>query len=365
MILHLIPHFGIGGDLVIVKAMVSVQKGAGTEVMVNGMEPETAFGDSKVCNPFPLNKGQKGFLKAWNNRNLIRTDVRVLHAHSPICLLFARLLQITCCRTAAVVFTFHWPVPDHGLRRALKGLLFRSADRVHVYSAETEETVRTRYRISDDKLRLLHVGVPKDRFIRDDPYQTRRNLRNRFGIDADSKVIGYLGRLATEKNVSFLIRFMEENNNRYQNLRLVIAGTGALEREVREQAANGSAAERIQFLGYTGEPEAVYPGYDLLVLPSAFEAFALVVVEAAYCGVPTLRSDVDGSRDQITEGVTGFVYPQIEGYPAMATALIRILENDWERLPEIGAAARDHCLVLCDMERFTRGLANLYSDLRL
>jgi glycosyltransferase involved in cell wall biosynthesis len=117
---------------------------------------------------------------------------------------------------------------------------------------------------------------------------------------------------------------------------------------------------RIHFTGYSREPERIYPTFDLLVLPSDFEAFPIVFVEAAYCGVPSLRSNVEGSRDQIVEGVTGFTYPQKQGYEGMRGALSKILDQKWEELPAMGRAARAHCLQLCDMSRFAEGLEAMY-----
>lgn len=365
MILHLVPHFGLGGDLVAVKAIVRIQTASGLVVTVNGMDPETAFDNSRTDNPFPLNEGRRGFMMAWRNRKRLAKGIRVLHVHSPICLLFALMLQKTSQRGATVIFTFHWPVPDYGLRQAVKGWLFRSASRVQVCSVETEETIKRRYSVPDERVRLLHLGVPEDRFMQREPGVARDEMRNRLGIGAKANVIGYLGRMALEKNLPFLLRFMEEHGPQDPDLHWVIAGTGDLESELRERAQKSLVREQIHFLGYTCEPETVYPCFDLLVLPSSYEAFALVVVEAAYCGVPTLRSDVDGSRDQITEGVNGFLYPEKEGYKGMERALLRILAEEWQRLPEVGAAAHEHCRELCDMERFRVGLEALYDNLNV
>ncbi|MGE9269529.1 MAG: glycosyltransferase family 4 protein [Verrucomicrobiales bacterium] len=364
MIVHLVPHFGLGGDLVIVKAMVKAQLADGEDVRVNGMAVDQAFGEGREMNPFPLNEGKAGFSKAWANRESLPKDIEVLHAHSPICLLFALLIRRVRCRKAAVIFTFHWPVPDGGWRRALKAKLFQAADVVHAYSVEIRDIAAERYGIPDERLELLHVGVPPERFTNQDPAVARESLRQRLGLAEDTNVLGYLGRLADEKNAAYLIRFLESQNERFPDLHLVVAGTGDLEQGLREQAAASAAAERIHFLGYTREPEAVYPAFDLLVLPSDFEAFALVVVEAAYCGVPTLRSDVEGSRDQITEGETGYTYPQAQGYDAMEEALIRILDDKWSQLPEVGRKARAHCLELCDMARYTAGLESMYGQAR-
>ena len=359
MLVHLIPHIGLGGDVVAVKAMIRAMEGSDEAVLVNGLPPADAF-NGTTPNPLPLNEGAAGFRKAWSQRAIIPRDTRALHAHSPVCLAFALALRRLHCHGAKVVMTMHSPVPDAGLRRWAKGKLLRAADAIHVVSVESRETLRNRYRVPDERLRLIYPGIPVERFTIADRAKVRGAFRARLGIPDNARIIGYLGRLATEKNVGYLLRFMEEQRATAPSTHLVIAGTGGLEQELRAQAISGAAADRIHFTGYTREPESVYPAFDLLVLPSDFEGCAFVVVEAAYCGVPTLRSDAGGSRDQIQEGVTGFKYPQEHAYDGMRRALSDVLNQNWERLPTIGQAARAHCLQLYDMRRFAEGIESMY-----
>lgn len=359
MLVHLVPHIGMGGDVVVVKAMVRALEGSEETILVNGLPPTEAFG-GKAPNPLPLNRGAAGFREAWSKRAVVPSDAKVIHAHSPICLAFALLLRRYQCRSAKVVMTFHYPGPETSLRRRMKAILLRRADIVQVCSVESGETVASRYLVPPEWIKLLHTGVPTDRFTTRGAAEARSALRVRLGIPEGARVIGYLGRLATEKNVDYLIRFMEDHARAKPSVHLIVTGGGELEQDLHDRAARNSASDRIHFTGYSRESERIYPAYDLLVLPSDFEAFPLVVVEAAYCGVPTLRSNVGGSRDQIKEGVTGFTYPRERGYEGMSRALLKILDHDWEKLPEMGRAARDHCLQLCDMRRFSEGLAAMY-----
>jgi hypothetical protein len=103
MVIHLIPHFGIGGDIGVVKSMVRVSQSSGQAVFVNGLSPADAFNDAR-SNPLPLNEGVAGFRAAWSRRAIIPSDAKVIHAHSPVCLAFALLLRLFRCRTARVVF---------------------------------------------------------------------------------------------------------------------------------------------------------------------------------------------------------------------------------------------------------------------
>jgi glycosyltransferase involved in cell wall biosynthesis len=100
-------------------------------------------------------------------------------------------------------------------------------------------------------------------------------------------------------------------------------------------------AHRVRFLGFVNQSRLpdVYQAADILVLPSEYEAFGVVVNETMLCGRPVIVSDRVGAKyDLIREGETGFVYPcgDIE---ALAQILREVLP-DRERLRKMGEAAR-------------------------
>jgi glycosyltransferase involved in cell wall biosynthesis len=100
-------------------------------------------------------------------------------------------------------------------------------------------------------------------------------------------------------------------------------------------------AHRVRFLGFVNQSRLpdVYRAADILVLPSEYEPFGVVVNEAMLCGRPVIVSDRVGAKyDLVREGETGFVYPcgDIE---ALAQILREVLP-DRERLRKMGEAAR-------------------------
>ncbi len=362
-IVHLVPHVGLGGDITIVKSMVAAAESQGHVVLVNGLEPKIAF--EKGQNPFPLNKHLRGFLDSLKNMDMLFRNTHILHVHSPICLLFAWVSRLLKSHNAGIVFTFHWPVPDSGLRKLGKLILFNQCDRLHVYSSDMASMVSKRYQMPLEKVEMFPIGVESGRFSPKNMASAQEGEKKDFThTRTPKKTIGYLGRLASEKNVDYLIRFLDRNHRRYPDLHVRIVGDGDLADSLKLLANQSPAKERITFTGHTKDPEHYYQEFDLLVLPSTFESFALVIVEAAYCATPSLRSDAEGSRDQISDGRTGFLYPLEGGYPAMESALCKILDDAWQQLPAVGAAARTHCLELCDMGRFTQHLHAMYEDVR-
>jgi glycosyltransferase involved in cell wall biosynthesis len=91
---------------------------------------------------------------------------------------------------------------------------------------------------------------------------------------------------------------------------VVYAGDGPLRSELEDLAAELGMAERVRFLGFENQSglPAVYRAADVLVLPSAYEPFGLVVNEAFATGIPAIVSAACGSAgDLVREGSTGFV----------------------------------------------------------
>ena len=122
---------------------------------------------------------------------------------------------------------------------------------------------------------------------------------------------------------------------------LLFAGDGPLRAELEAKARDLGVADRIHFLGFVNQSQlpGVYVSSDLLVLPSKYETFGLVVTEAMVCGLPVVVSDQVGARFDLIDGQgTGFVYPVGD-----INALARILHDtlpDRDRLRCMGEAAK-------------------------
>ena len=122
---------------------------------------------------------------------------------------------------------------------------------------------------------------------------------------------------------------------------LVYAGEGPLRANLEAEAAALGVAGRVRFLGFANQTQlpAIYTSADLMVLPSMYEPFGVVVNEAMLCGCPVAASDhVGAARDLIEHGRTGFAYP-CGDTDALAAILRQALENRGQ-LSVMGGAAR-------------------------
>ncbi|MGH6846053.1 MAG: glycosyltransferase family 4 protein [Methylocella sp.] len=165
----------------------------------------------------------------------------------------------------------------------------------------------------------------------------RDALRARLGYADDIGAVLYLGRLEPIKGVSDLLEAFTEIVSRRGDVRLMIAGSGSLDFLVRDAAA---VNPHIAYLGRLSGNEVLdaYVASDIVVAPSRFEPWGLVVNEAMACGRPVVGTDRVGCVDDlVTHGETGFIVPA-EAPHALADALELLASND--RLREVmGVAA--------------------------
>ena len=112
--------------------------------------------------------------------------------------------------------------------------------------------------------------------------------------------------------------------------------------DLESRARTLGVQNRVRFLGFVNQSglPAVYRSSDVMVLPSEYEAFGVVVLEAMLCGCPVIVSDHVGARfDLVREGEVGFVYA-LRDVNGLAQLLRRIL-SDPQRRKRMGEAARE------------------------
>jgi len=146
------------------------------------------------------------------------------------------------------------------------------------------------------------------RFCAGPAASVRCAARRRWGVTAAERVVLYVGRLEKDKGVHELLAAFAAAAATENSLRLVIVGDGTL--RPRVEAVASSADSRVSYLGRLSGNDVLraYLSADLLVLPSLFEPWGLVVNEAMACGLPVIVSDRVGcARDLVRPAETGLI----------------------------------------------------------
>jgi len=135
--------------------------------------------------------------------------------------------------------------------------------------------------------------------------------REKLGFGTEDVVLVYVGRLAREKNIQFLIEAFAYASRRAKRARLLIVGSGPLRKSLEVRLARLGVSDKVHFAGFV--PYSQVPLYlacaDAFVTASVTEVHALTVMEAMACGLPVLGIKSPGVGDAVTNGVTGLLSP--------------------------------------------------------
>jgi len=132
-------------------------------------------------------------------------------------------------------------------------------------------------------------------------YPIKSNKKKIFG--SNDPVILFTGRISEEKGVFELPDIYRTIKKAIPNIKIAIAGMGPAEKLLKEKLPEGV------FLGWVNHAElpAVYSSADILILPSRFDTFGCVVLEAMSCGCPVAAYDTKGPRDILEHGESGYL----------------------------------------------------------
>ncbi len=271
----------------------------------------------------------------------------IVHSHHPF-LLGDTALRVAATRDIPVVFTHHTmyekythyvPGDSPRFRRFVLDLVAGYCNLCDAVIAPSrsvaEEIVR---RGVETPVEIIPTGVDLDVFAGGDGAA----FRMRMGIPTDAFVIGHVGRLAPEKNLSFLTGAVIRHLLRNRNARFVLAGEGPMKRSIEAGFAAEGIADRLHSLGVMDHPElaSAYAGMDVFAFASRSETQGMVLTEAMAAGTPVVAIDASGVREVVRDGENGRLLPR-EDPEAFASALewVAGLSPDGRRRLKDGGAA--------------------------
>jgi glycosyltransferase involved in cell wall biosynthesis len=223
----------------------------------------------------------------------------------------------------------HLHTPRSTLKRLIKAATYPHLLRVFdavLYVGTHNRTYFEHY--SYPSKRLFHSPhcIDTERFAMGATARARATIRNRFGIRDDEHVVLFAGKLLPFKRPLDVVEALGVIAKDGRHIRMMIAGSGPLETEVRNRADQLGVC--VTFLGFQNQTEmpAAFAAADLLVLPSnGRETWGLVCNEALACGLPIIVSDKVGcAPDLAADGIVGRAFPlgDIMGLAAAIEACI-------------------------------------------
>ncbi|MBW4664830.1 MAG: glycosyltransferase family 1 protein [Chroococcus sp. CMT-3BRIN-NPC107] len=238
-----------------------------------------------------------------------------------------------------------------------------------IVATSPQEKVHMRQLVSKQgNIDIIPCGTDIHRF----GSATRAQARQELGIDPKSAVILYVGRFDPRKGIETLVRAVGQLQLRgKKDINLIIGGgsrpgqSDGMERDrIESIVAELGMTDFTIFPGRLGDEtlHTYYAAADVCVVPSHYEPFGLVAIEAMASGTPVIASDVGGLQFTVVPEETGLLAPPKDDV-AFAQAIDRILSLSPTDKENMGIAARKRVEKLFSWEGVAAQLGDLYTDL--
>lgn len=336
----------------------------GTESLIGGFVADLARADVGL-HRFPFAQGSRAVrwgvshaMGTWLRANAGNYDV--IHAHSMWVLSTIQAIRAAKKAGRPVV-----AMPHEGLTRfdmgnasskllgyakqALRSYYLRHLDRI-IVSSDLE---RRESGLTDN---------PKAVVVRHPVFdEVTHELQKRLvGPDPDWSplTVGYMGRLHPKKNVGLLIDALDMA----PDVKLVIAGAGGDEAELKARADRRRVTDRVRWAGFVqaADREAFFRSVDIIAMPSVFECFGLVAAEALAAGTPVLLSPTVGVAEDIEAAGSGLVVPP---RPDALAAAFRRLNTDRGELARYAGRTQETALRYYSFAAHGQALRHVFEEI--
>jgi glycogen(starch) synthase len=262
----------------------------------------------------------------------------VVHAHD--WLVAHPAVALAECFDVPLVSTIH--ATEAGRHSGwVSGVISRQVHAVESWLVrESDSLITCSASMSDEITELFGPGLAETRVIRNGIDAARWPFAPRRPRTGPAQLM-YLGRLEYEKGIHDAIAALPRIRRTHPGTTLTIAGEGTQRQWLVEQARKHKVRKATRFVGRLDHEELVHllHGVDAAVLPSHYEPFGIVALEAAATGTPLVTSNVGGLGEAVINGQTGVSYAPRD-IAGLADA-VRVVLDDPESAQRMANAARE------------------------
>ena len=244
----------------------------------------------------------------------------------------------------------------HGVERWITN----RSDRVIACSFYMREQIADIFGVEESRVSVIPNGIDPSDLQPQDPGELRR-LRLEFA-EPDQKLVLLVGRLVYEKGFQLALEAMPGVIERLPGTRFLVAGSGTHEMELRRQADELGLMDHGTFLGWIGDDvlHSLYRIADVCVIPSLYEPFGLVALEAMASDCPCIVADTGGLREIVSHGEVGLRFRARD--PASLGEMVERVLTDAELRDRLVAEGSEHVLHF-DWADVAESTAEIYGEL--
>jgi glycosyltransferase involved in cell wall biosynthesis len=285
----------------------------------------------------------------------------VIHAFLPV----ATFVGALCGRLTGVplIITGRRALGCHQNRYPLLKIVDRTANRLSHYVTVNSQAVRDdtilRDHIEPSKLVVIYNGIDSQAF--ETTREEKAAVRQALGISLDERVMVTVANLIPYKGHAELLFAICQVLPRFPTLKVLFIGEDrGIQGHLVQMATHYKLSDHVRFLGRRDDIVKLMAVAELSVLPSHEEGFSNVILESMAAGLPVVATDVGGSREAVTSGVTGWLVPPKN--PAKLAEKIIDLLSEPEKARRWGQKGRAAALNCFHADKMVENYIKLYSE---
>jgi glycosyltransferase involved in cell wall biosynthesis len=266
---------------------------------------------------YELDKNNYTYLHIiWKlTRLIIQTKVRIIHCHNYAPLFFGSIVKILLLGRIKLVYTEHNQIYSITPRHyRIFRYLIRFADKTICVSKDLQDYFYKKE--IDRNAVVVWNGIP---FPQVDQ-EKQIKLYREFHSKPETIIVGTAVVMSEQKGLIYLINAAADLIRKYSNIKFLMIGDGPLKNQLMDEADNLNIQDNFNFIGYKKDIANYLGVLDIFVLPSLWEGFSIVLLEASALGLPIIATDVGGNSEIIQDNHNGMII-QSKDIPSLIKAI--------------------------------------------
>jgi glycosyltransferase involved in cell wall biosynthesis len=232
------------------------------------------------------------------------------------------------------------------------------ADLIVVNSVATKNTLlKSAPWLVGEKINVVYHGIDYQKYSQ----TNTTDLKSQLGLAQDNLVIGFVGRLNVQKGIKYLLDGFKLIAEISRNVHLVIAGTGELEGMIKEFVSKFNLENRIHLLGFRKDIQDLMKTFDIFLLPSLWEGFGIVLIEAMAAGNPIVATNTSSIPEIVEDGRNGILVPP-ENAEAICDVLVKLISEPELRI-KFGKEGQKIVREKFTIERMINDYENIFDEI--
>ena len=214
----------------------------------------------------------------------------------------------------------------HPILRRISPMIWRMTDGGIAISAAIKHFMLEVEDAPRHKISIVNYGLEHEWIPDEDLRAARDSLCVELHLESDALLLGMVCRIVEQKGIPYALQAFQRVSDCFPAANLVIAGDGDLRPQLEALAQELGIDAKVHWLGWRGDAVDLIAAFDVLLLPSLWEGFGLVLLEAMSRRVPVIASRVSAIPEVVVHGETGILVEARE-VDELATAMTRLLED--------------------------------------